>query len=265
MRKFFLPMIGILLLLSACAMNQDLQVLRENDEKQSNKIEKNEKDITSLFVRLDDVDTSQKPDTRQFYQDNQQMLQKIQQLNTRIENLETEVRKLTEQAVRMQRIENELDEMKQNYVVEAAQAPAPKATPATVTAPKTSDVNESMEDYHYQQARKAYVANDLAKAAEQFREFIRKYPDHQLAANSQYWLGECYYSMDNFTAARNEFLKVVDFYSKSPKVPDALVKIALTYKQQGQNNQAKVELERLLKQYPKYERIDLVKSLLKEL
>ncbi len=252
MKRLLLPALGILFLLSACAMNQDLQVLRENDEKQSNKIEKNEKDITSLFVRMDETDVSEKPDTRQYYQDNQQLLQKIQQMTVRIENLENDVRRLTEQAVRMQRLEKSLEERSQ----------APVETPvATTPAP----VNASMEEYHYQQAREAYVANDLARAAEQFREFIRKYPDHQLAANSQYWLGECYYGMDNYTAARNEFTKVVDFYSKSPKVPDAMVKIALTYKQQGQSEQAKTELQRLAKQYPKYERMDLVRALLKEL
>ena len=252
MKKLLLSALAILLLLTACAMNQDLQVLRENDEKQSNKIDKNEKDITSLFVRMDEIGSGDKPDTRQYYQDNQQLLQKIQQMATQIERLESDVRRLSEQAVRMQRLEKKIE----------SQVQAPVQAQAVAQAPAN---DSSMQDYHYQKAREAYVANDLAKAAEQFREFIRKYPDHQLAANSQYWLGECYYGMDNYTAARNEFNKVVDFYTKSSKVPDAMVKIALTYKQQGQSEQAKTELQRLVKQYPKYERMDLVRSLLKEL
>ncbi len=257
MKNCLLLIMCCFILLSACAVNQEVQVLRENDEKQTNKIEKNEKDIASLFVRMDEADTGSpaNPELKQYYQDNQQLLQQIRQLNIKVENLQNDVRRLTEQAVRMQRIESEIESMKN----------APAQAPVTATTPAPVAATSSMEEYHYQKAREAYVANDVNKAAEQFREFIRKYPDHQLAANSQYWLGECYYAMDNYTAARNEFLKVVDFYPKSPKVPDSLVKIALTYKQQGQIEQAKTELKRLQKLFPKYERMDLVRSLLKEM
>ena len=48
------------------------------------------------------------------------------------------------------------------------------------------------------------------------------YPDHKLAGNAQYWIGECYYSQKRFAEAAEEFAKVEKLFPASPKVPAAL-------------------------------------------
>jgi tol-pal system protein YbgF len=62
-------------------------------------------------------------------------------------------------------------------------------------------------------------------------------PDGEFADNSQYWLGEAYKVSRKMDVAKQAFLKVVNNYSDSPKVPDALLKLG--YIEFEQNNMAK--------------------------
>ena len=51
-----------------------------------------------------------------------------------------------------------------------------------------------------------------------------QHPDHSLADNAMYWLGECHYSSGQYAKAVTVFKKLVKAYPKAEKVPDALLK-----------------------------------------
>lgn len=68
-----------------------------------------------------------------------------------------------------------------------------------------------------------------ADAAAGFREFLRLYPTHDYADNAQYWLGEVYYDLKDFTTAAREFRRVADLYPNGNKVPDALLKLGFSH------------------------------------
>ena len=57
---------------------------------------------------------------------------------------------------------------------------------------------------------------------------------------------------------------MLDYYPKSSKAPDAQVKIGIIYFKQNKKEQSLLELNRVLKMYPNYERREMVKSLIKE-
>ncbi len=237
--KYILP-VCVLCMLMGCAGQAQLTEANQRLDAQAQQLQKQESDIATLYLRLDAKGETPPIDQQQFYQDNQQLLAQVRQLQTQVQSLQSEVDRLSRD------------------VVQLKGAPAPST--AAVSAPAQAGVDTSV----YDTAREYYSSGRFNEAAELFREFLKKYPSHPLAANSQYWLGECFYSLDNFSAALNEFQKVIDFYADSPKAPDALVKIALTYRKQGRNAQAKLELERVGKLYPSYERMELVRSLLNE-
>jgi tol-pal system protein YbgF len=215
-------------------------------KKQDKQIAAFEQDIQSIYVQLDNLSNlsdlpieSEHPEYNRLAKQLNLLQQELASIKLKQDNLKQE-RKVTKPTTQSK--------------------PQPKSTPST-----TQIKEKSMEDVLYQSGREAYEARNLTEAVKHFRDFLKKYPDHKLAANSQYWLGECYYSLENFEYARNEFQKVIDFYSKSSKVPDSHVKIALIYKKEGLNQQAIIELERIVKLYPNYERKELVEYLLKEL
>ena len=85
----------------------------------------------------------------------------------------------------------------------------------------------------YNLARQRLDQGQPAKARELFQDFLNRYPKDELAANAQYWLGETYYAEKRWNDAIVEFQKVLKDYKGSDKVPDALLKIGMSFQAQG--------------------------------
>jgi tol-pal system protein YbgF len=98
-----------------------------------------------------------------------------------------------------------------------------------------------------------------------FQEVITKYPDSELADNSQYWIGESYYAQKNWKQALQEFEKTVSAYPKGDKVPAAMLKAGLCQAQLGDKKAAKATLDTLRKRYPDSEEARLAGTKLSEL
>jgi len=117
----------------------------------------------------------------------------------------------------------------------------------------------------YQQAQDIYAAGRLEEAITRFNRFIQDYPQHPLADNAQYWIGEVYYSRKDFPSAISEFQKVVDNYPSENKAPDALLKIGFSYIELGEMEKAMTTLKRLIKTYPSSDAAGKAKTKLKGL
>jgi len=89
---------------------------------------------------------------------------------------------------------------------------------------------------------------DLAKNG--FEEYLRLYPDTELADNALYWLGEADYVQHNYENAIKRFQEVEQKYPQGNKVPAALFKIGLCQVQLKQKQKAKETFRRLIDQYP---------------
>jgi len=85
----------------------------------------------------------------------------------------------------------------------------------------------------YNLARQKLEANQPAQARPLLQDFLTRYPKDEFAANAQYWLGETYYAEKKWNDAIVEFQKVLKEYKGSEKVPDALLKIGMSFQAQG--------------------------------
>ncbi|MFV1993773.1 MAG: tol-pal system protein YbgF, partial [Acidiferrobacterales bacterium] len=88
------------------------------------------------------------------------------------------------------------------------------------------------------------------KASKSFRSFVKRNPNHNLAGNAQYWIGEANYVMRNFKVALKEFKKVPANYPKSNKVADAQLKIGYVYFELEDWSKASKTLKNVIKSYP---------------
>jgi len=88
------------------------------------------------------------------------------------------------------------------------------------------------------------------KASKSFRSFVKRNPNHKLAGNAQYWIGEANYVMRNFKVALKEFKKVPAKYPRSNKVADAQLKIGYVYFELEDWNKASKTLKNVIKSYP---------------
>jgi tol-pal system protein YbgF len=117
----------------------------------------------------------------------------------------------------------------------------------------------------YRKSFEALRAGRHEEAEQGFKEFLRAYPSHDLADNSQYWLAECYYDRKDFAQAVREFRRVIERYPSGNKVPDALLKVGFSYLALGSTEAGRQTLAQLQRSYPRHEAAGLAASRLVEL
>jgi len=117
----------------------------------------------------------------------------------------------------------------------------------------------------YQQGLNTFKAGNTQKAREFLQKFVDQYPHHELAANAHYWLGETYYTEKIYDQAVLEFENVIKNYPGKEKVPAAMLKQGLAFKGLGDVKNARYVLNKLISTYPRSEEAAQAKKKLKEL
>ncbi len=101
----------------------------------------------------------------------------------------------------------------------------------------------------YANALALYSGREYQQATAKFEEFVGLYPDHKLAGNAQYWIGECYYSQKRFAEAAEEFAKVEKDFPASHKIPAALLKRGLSLAELKRMPEAQAALQRIVERH----------------
>lgn len=156
---------------------------------------------------------------------------------------------------RMTGVAQKVDEMKYRR-------PEPTAADSadTVSIAATPDIKELYDQAYHDLTRGNY---DLAKSG--FAEYLRLYPDTELADNALYWLGEADYVQHNYNEALQVFQRVGENYPKGNKVPAALFKVGLCQMILNEKEAAKQTLQDLIRDYPGTPEAAQAKERLKEL
>ena len=92
--------------------------------------------------------------------------------------------------------------------------------------------------------------NQIELALAGFQEFLLHYPDDDLSDNAQYWIGECYYGLNDLDQAILEYLKVRDVYPNADKVPAATLKTGYAFLRKGDSATARRYFETVIREYP---------------
>ena len=97
-----------------------------------------------------------------------------------------------------------------------------------------------------------------------FQKLVNSNPNHELADNSQYWIGECYYGLKDYERALLEFEKVFTFPNNN-KMDAAQLKLGICYLRLKNPDKAKQELNRLIQFFPESEYIPLSNQIINKL
>ncbi len=106
-------------------------------------------------------------------------------------------------------------------------------------------------DALYEKSNESLLRRQFGEAEAGFRTFLDKYPDHNLAGNAQYWLGETFYAQDDYRQAAQAFLKGYQQYPKSRRAADSLLKLGISLNKLGQKDKACAVLATVGSEYPK--------------
>jgi tol-pal system protein YbgF len=139
---------------------------------------------------------------------------------------------------------------------------APDDEPGTLVARPTVDGRDPMA--LYKEGYRAVTAGSQAEGRELLFSFLLKFPRHELADNALYWIGESYYAEESFSDALRYFQRILDEYPGANKVPDAMVKAAVTLQRVGEPDQGRFLLNQVIKVYPGTQSAEVARQKLAE-
>jgi tol-pal system protein YbgF len=170
-----------------------------------------------------------------------QMAQELSTLRGNVERNSYEIKQVVE---RQRDLYREVDTLRT-----AKQAtPAPKDT--AKDASPVSFTDDKSENAAYEAAVNLILKEkDYQGATKAFKAFLAQYPESVYTANAHYWLGQLYFSKNNFEQANQEFTAVSEF-KDSNKRADALLKLGLIAQKEGNGNQAKQYFQQVIDTYP---------------
>ncbi len=138
-------------------------------------------------------------------------------------------------------------------ILKGKKSRAPSVKKEVVSSPISRKTVPSGPDELYRRSYDYYSSRRYQEAILNFRQFIKQFPLHELADNSQYWIGECYFGLKEYPGAIAEFQKVIDNFPEGNKVADALLKIGLAYAAMGDPESSRTFLLRVMTEFPESE------------
>jgi tol-pal system protein YbgF len=202
----------------------------------------------------------------------QQLEGKIRMLNGQFEQLNFRLQQMTERLdklvadvdFRLRKMEGgapatanaQRQQLHQNADPAAAASAAGQAGNAG-TLPDQTATNQpyalpgANADEQYQYAFDLMRQNKYAEAEQALSTFVDDYPDHPLAGNASYWLGEAYYVRKDYNNAALTFAQTFQKYPRSSKAPDSLLKLGMSLAALGETADACKALHELKTRYPK--------------
>ena len=114
----------------------------------------------------------------------------------------------------------------------------------------------------YDRVMEEYKHRDYVAALAGFRFFLELHGQSSLAANAQYWVGECQYRLGRYKEALKSFYHVVAYYPLSPKVAASTLKIGQTHTRLKDHEKARMMYERVIDEYPESAEAELARKAL---
>lgn len=121
---------------------------------------------------------------------------------------------------------------------------------APVSAGAAPGSTQDISRHLYDRVMDEFRQKDYEAALAGFRFFLDLHGHSILAANAQYWIGECEYRLGRYKEALVSFYNVVSYYPLSPKLAASTLKIGQIYTKLHDKEKARMMYERVLDQYP---------------
>ncbi|HOT97262.1 MAG TPA: tol-pal system protein YbgF [bacterium] len=118
--------------------------------------------------------------------------------------------------------------------------------------------------YNYEEALRAFYARDYNKAASIFSSLLTGYPNHTLASNCQYWIGECFFALRDYQQASAAFQAIFN-YQNTTKKDDATLMLGRCFFALNDKTNARDYFQAVIDKYPGSEYIEKARQWLRRL
>ncbi len=200
----------------------------------------------------------------ELYNQLQQMQQELSQLRGLVEEQAHELSQLKDQQrQRYLDLDHRLNQLRNAAPAQPAETAAIPETSAPAATPDTSFDDHAT----YNKAIALMRERKFEEGIGLLEELLEKAPASNYLPNSQYWLGELYMAVSppDYETAKKHLITLLKDHKDHQKVPDALYKLGMLYKLQGEKAKARVTLEKVISDYPNRQAAKLARQLLTEL
>jgi len=196
------------------------------------------------------------------YNQLQSLQQEISELRALVEEQGHQISRL-----KQLQLDNYVDLDRRVSLVSGNSVAKEQTADVSVDSPIAADTIPSVSNGGMSEADEYKAAYDLLRQRQvdqslvAFKDYLKKYPNGEFSANSCYWLGEIFLLKNQLPQARDWFVKLLQDFPESNKVPDAKFKLGKVYHLMGDKKRAKTLLDdaatglgdsaRLAKQYLK--------------
>jgi tol-pal system protein YbgF len=162
-----------------------------------------------------------------------QLSGQIQALNDTLDELKARLAKVSKQLEDMQAAQQNVaaQQSQQTQQQQQAQAPPPDVL-----------YNNALRDYNA-------AKNDLA--AQEFADYVKYYPNTDLAGNAYFYLADLEFRQGNYQQAVKDYDQVLQNFPTGNKAPAAQLKKGFALLELGQKDSGIAELRRLIQRYPR--------------
>jgi tol-pal system protein YbgF len=151
---------------------------------------------------------------------------------------------LDELKARLAKVSKQLEDMQSSQQTTAATTAQQQAQQKDMAQAPPPDVlyNNALRDYNG-------AKNDLA--IQEFSDYVKYYPNTDLAGNCYFYLGEIQFRQGNYQQAAQSYDQVLQNFPTGSKVASAQLKKGFSLIELGKQEDGVVELRRVIQRYPR--------------
>ncbi|PYT32224.1 MAG: hypothetical protein DMG57_02445 [Acidobacteria bacterium] len=174
---------------------------------------------------------------------------KVDQMTTQFQEVANAMADVT---TRLGKLEQQVMDL--GNAVRTIQTPA--APPPTASGPSTGPTASTSApppipgDVLYQNAYRDRLGGKIDLALQEFNDYLKYYGESSLAPAAQFWIGDIYFSQNDFEKALQAFDLVLEKYPSNNKTPDALYMKGKTLLKLDRRTAGANEFRELIRRYP---------------
>jgi len=175
-------------------------------------------------------------------QQNSDSQAKVDQVSSQIQTLNDTLDELKARLAKASKQLDDIQGQQQNL------PPSPSPSGSTTTGPASQ---APQADILYNNALRDYNSGRYELALSQFQDYLKLYPNTELAGNAQYYVADMEYRAQNFEGAVRDYDKVLEQFPGGNKAAAAQLKKGYSLLELGRKEAGVRELNALIQRYPK--------------
>jgi tol-pal system protein YbgF len=248
---------------------KDVQTLKQQVLELDKKIGRNQEDINTIKQQMGDllsligqIQTQQASlgeDQKKLPAQYQVLLEKLDAISVQLSRFSEELMEIRESALPVLQQEMQSDQAGEEQ--EGAQEQPPEKNPEEESP---LPPNLSPQEI-YNMAYADYLKGNFQLAIDGFKIYVDNFPQSPFADNALYWIGECYFSQEEYEQAIDRFNELILTYPLGDKIPAAYLKKGISLVKLDRKEEALAVFKLLVSKYPLEEETRIAQEQIKQL